>query len=639
MINQELQAELLLNQKNLNIRQEKLLQIQVERETIQYQLLENKHKLSLFNNRGIKQNLIKILKKRLIELKKVDSQVKSNDSDYQIWLNDNFPKESDFKKMAKSLHSLKYQPVISAIMPVFNPPKLYLQEAIESVLNQVYPYWELCIADDASTKSETIETIKEYAAQDSRIKVVFRQENGHISRASNSALEIATGDFIALLDHDDLLTRDAFYEIALVLNKDPDSDMIYSDEDKVEDNGNLRDPFFKPDWCPDSLLSRMYIGHLVAYRKSLVQEIEGFRVGYEGAQDYDLALRITEKTDKIVHIPKILYHWRVHFESTASSLTTKNYATIAAQKAILEAIHRRNEPGKVIPVVGGHHIVRYEIKDYKLVSIIIPTKDLPNTLDTCLRSIFEKTQYPNYEVILIDNGSVEDKTKELIAQWSAKEPNKFRSYLLDIPFNYPKINNYAAERAKGEYLLFLNNDTEVLTPDWLDAMVEQAQRPSIGAVGALLLYLDSTIQHAGVITGLGEVAGHSHKHYHRNSPGYFSQIQTVNNYSAVTAACLMCRRKVFEAVGGFEEKLAVAFNDVDLCLKIKERGYRNIYLPHVVLYHYESKSRGYEDNLEKQARFLKEIEYMKSKWQTSLTSDPCYSKHLSHKIEDYSIRI
>ena len=639
MIDRELQAQLLSSQQSLNTRQEKLLQIQLERETIQNKLLENKYKLAVFKRKGIKQDLLKLVKKQIIELKKVTSKPKSEDSDYQIWLDTNFPKESDFAPMAKSLQNLDYKPVISVIMPVFNTPKCYLEEAIESVLNQIYPYWELCIADDASTKTETIETIKEYAAQDSRIKVVFRQENGHISRASNSALEIATGDFIALLDHDDLLTRDAFYEIALVLNKDPDSDMIYSDEDKVEDNGNLRDPFFKPDWCPDSLLSRMYIGHLVAYRKSLVQEIEGFRVGYEGAQDYDLALRITEKTDKIVHIPKILYHWRVHFESTASSLTTKNYATIAAQKAILEAIHRRNEPGKVIPVVGGHHIVRYEIKDYKLVSIIIPTKDLPNTLDTCLRSIFEKTQYPNYEVILIDNGSVEDKTKELIAQWSAKEPNKFRSYLLDIPFNYPKINNYAAERAKGEYLLFLNNDTEVLTPDWLDAMVEQAQRPSIGAVGALLLYLDSTIQHAGVITGLGGVAGHSHKHYHRNSPGYFFQIQTVNNYSAVTAACLMCRRKVFEAVGGFEEKLAVAFNDVDLCLKIKERGYRNIYLPHVVLYHYESKSRGYEDNLEKQARFLKEIEYMKSKWQTSLTIDPCYSTHLSHQTEDYSIRI
>jgi len=639
MIDRELQAQLLSNQENLNSRQQKLLQVQSEREKIQYQLLENKHKLLIFNKRGVKQDIIKIFKKQLSEFKKLNILAKSNNSDYQIWLDENSPKDSDYDRMVKSLPSLKYKPVISIIMPVYNTPKFYLEEAIESVLNQIYPYWELCIADDASTKKDAIEIIQKYAALDRRIKVILRKENGHISRASNSALEIATGDFIALLDHDDLLTRDALYEIASALNQNPDTDMIYSDEDKIEDNGNLRDPFFKPDWCPDSLLSRMYVGHLAVYRRTLVREIEGFRVGYEGAQDYDLALRITEKTNKIVHIPKILYHWRVHSNSTASSLSTKDYATIAAQKAITEAIHRRNEPGKVVSVIGGHHIVRYKIKDYKLVSIIIPTKDLADTLDTCLSSIFEKTQYPNYEVILIDNGSVEDKTKELIARWSEKEPNRFRSYLLDIPFNYPKINNYGAERAKGEYLLFLNNDTEILTPDWLDAMVEQAQRPSIGAVGALLLYPDSTIQHAGVITGLGGVAGHSHKHYHRNCPGYFYQIQTVNNYSAVTAACLMCRREVFEEVEGLEEKLAVAFNDVDFCLKIKEKGYRNIYLPHVILYHYESKSRGYEDNPEKQARFSQEIKYMQNKWKTSLTIDSCYSKHLSHKTEDYSIAI
>ncbi len=637
--NREFQAQLSIDQKNLSSRQEILLKTQQEREKRQYQLLESKQKLSIFNRTGIKQDLVKIFKKQLSELKKIDSQVKSKDSDYQIWLDENFPKESDFAKMAQSLESLKYKPIISAIMPVYNPPKFYLETAIESVLNQVYPYWELCIADDASTKPEIFETLQKYAAQDPRIKLILRKENGHISRASNSALEIAKGDFIALLDHDDLLTRDALYEIASALNKAPDTDVFYSDEDKIEDDANLRDPFFKPDWCPDSLLSRMYIGHLVAYRSSLVREIEGFRVGFEGAQDYDLALRITEKTNKIIHIPKILYHWRVHPKSTASSLETKDYATNAAQKAISEAIHRRNEPGKVIPIAGGHHIVRYEIKDYQLVSIIIPTKDLADTLETCLSSIFEKTEYPNYEVILIDNGSVEDKTKELIAKWSKKEPNRFKPFLLDIPFNYSRINNYAVERAEGDYLLFLNNDTEVLTPDWLDGMVEQAQRSSIGAVGSLLLYPDSTIQHAGVITGLGGVAGHSHKHYHRTFPGYFYQIQTVNNYSAVTAACLMCRRQVFEAVGGFEERLAVAFNDVDFCLKIKEQGYRNIYLPHVVLYHYESKSRGYEDNPVKKARFAKEIDYMKNKWKTALTIDPCYSKHLSDKTEDYAIRI
>src|SRR6478672_266445 len=368
----------------------------------------------------------------------------------------------------------------------------------------------------------------------------------------------------------------------------------------------------------------MYTSHLGTYRRSLVNKIGGFRVGYEGSQDYDLVLRITEKTKNIFHIPKILYHWSSHSESTASSLDTKGYATDAAQKAIVDALERRGEPGRVIPVSGGHHLVRYNIQDFKLVSIIIPTRNLGNILNNCLKSIFEKTEYPNYEVLVIDNGSDEPETLEIIKGWKLKEPNRFRCELLNIPFNYSKINNYAVQQTKGEYLLLLNNDTEVLTPDWINAMVEQAQRPSIGAVGALLLYPDRTIQHSGVVR-VGGVAGHSHKHYPYNAHGYFNQIQTVNNYSAVTAACLMCRREVFEAVGGLEETLTVAFNDVDFCLKIGKKGYRNICLPHVVLYHYESKSRGYEDTREKQARFTYEVTYMQRKWKDIIEHDPCYN--------------
>ena len=596
---------------------------------------------------GIRQIIPKIFEKIYLKIKKIRGQaslcldnLQSDDPNYQKWLNNNFPRESDLRNMVRVLQLFNYKPTISVILPVFNPPERYLREAIESVLKQVYPCWELCIADDASTKPYIRDILKEYAAKDKRIKVVFRNENGHISRASNSALEIATGEFIALLDRDDLLTRDALYEVAFVLNMHPETDMIYSDEDKIEDNGKVREPFFKPDWCPDSFLSRMYTAHLGVYRRSLVNEIGGFRVGYEGSQDYDLVLRLTEKTEKIFHIPKILYHWRIHSDSTASSLTNKIYATDAAQKALSEAIHRRGEPGKVIPTPGGHHIVRYKISDFNLISIIIPTKDLANVLDNCLFSIFEKTQYPNYEVIVIDNGSTKAATQVVINKWKNQEPDRFKCEQLNIPFNYSKINNYAVNLARGEYLLFLNNDTEVLTPDWLDAMVEQAQRACIGAVGALLLYPDDkTIQHAGLVLGIVGVAGHSHKYHDYQAPGYFYQIKTVNNYSAVTAACLMCRRKVFEAVGGFEEELAVAFNDVDLCLKIKDKGYRNIYLPHVVLYHYESKSRGYEDNPEKQARFSKEIDYIQRKWKNLLISDPCYSRNLTDKREDYSIRI
>jgi glycosyltransferase involved in cell wall biosynthesis/SAM-dependent methyltransferase len=565
----------------------------------------------------------------------------SNDINYQNWLNKHYPTQATLQKMAEMVEVLAYKPVISIVMPVYNTSEYFLREAIESVLNQVYPYWELCIADDASSDKQVQEILKDYSAKDSRIKVVFRTQNGHISRCSNSALEIATGEFIALLDHDDLLTPDALYEVALLLNKHPQADMIYSDEDKIDEFGKLQSPYFKPDWCPDSFLSRMYTCHLGTYRRELVNTIGGFREGYEGSQDYDLVLRFTEKTTNIFHIPKILYHWRIHSNSCSSEVNIKPYAVVAAEKALTDALARRGEPGRIIPAGKclGHHIVRYTIADYKLVSIIIPTRDLGEILDKCLTSIFEKTIYPNYEVILIDNGSQEEKTAKIIAKWQVKEEKRFQCYRLDIPFNYSKINNYAVQQAKGDYLLFLNNDIEVITPDWVDGMVEQAQRSSIGAVGALLLYPDNTVQHAGVVMGIGGIAGHSHKYYADDKPGYFHQLLTVNNYSAVTAACLMCRRQIFEAIGGFEEQLKIAFNDVDLCLRILEKGYKNIYLPHVVLYHYESKSRGYEDTPEKQARFRQEIEYMYMKWQKYIDYDPCYNINLTRQHEDYSISI
>lgn len=565
----------------------------------------------------------------------------SDDINYQKWLNINYPTSVRLKKMADAVETFSYKPTIGIIMPVFNTPEHFLREAIESVLKQVYPYWELCIADDSSPETWIRKVLEEYSAKDSRIKVVFRTENGHISRCSNSALEIATGEFIALLDHDDLLTPDALYEVALLLNKHPQADMIYSDEDKIDESGKLRDPFFKPDWCPDSFLSRNYTCHFGTYRREIVNKIGGFRSGYEGSQDYDLILRFTEKTNNIFHIPKILYHWRIHPESCSSETNAKPYAAIAAEKALTDALERRNEIGRVTEAASliGHYIIRYKISDYKLVSIIIPTRDLGEILDKCLKSIFEKTVYPNYEVVLIDNGSEEQKTLDIIAKWEQQEPKRFRSYRYDIPFNYSKINNYGVEQAKGDYLLFLNNDIEVITPDWIDAMVEQAQRNSIGTVGTLLLYPDNTIQHAGVVLGIGGVAGHSHKNFPANSPGYFDQILTVNNYSAVTGACLMCRRETFETVGGFEEELTVAFNDIDLCLKFLERGYKNIYLPHAMLYHHESKSRGYENTPEKRARFSKEIGFMQNKWKEIIENDPCYNPHLSRNHEDYGIRV
>ncbi|NEP59972.1 MAG: glycosyltransferase [Symploca sp. SIO2G7] len=606
-----------------------------------------KHLLAVVKTKGLRYAIAKILKKisqklegEVPAVEPLPETHQSDDINYQQWLNNNYPRQADLCQMAQTVEIFSYQPIISVIMPVFNPPAAFLKEAIESVLAQVYPYWELCIADDSSTNNYVRPILEEYMGKDKRIKVLWREENGHISQASNSALELATGEFVALLDHDDLLSQDALYEIVLLLNKHPHADMIYSDEDKIQDDGRFREPFFKPDWCPDSFLSRMYTAHLGTYRRVLVTEIGGFRVGYEGSQDYDLVLRLTEKTDNIFHIPKILYHWRSHAASTASNLESKSYATDAAKKALADALQRRGESSaRVIYLSCGHHIVRYEVKEFKKVSIIIPTKNLGNILNNCLQSVFAKTQYPNYEVLLIDNGSTEARTHQVIQNWQSKEPDRFSYKLLDIPFNFSKINNYAVEHCQGEYLLFLNNDTEVVTPDWLEAMVEQAQRPSIGAVGAMLLYPDKTVQHAGVVGGIGGVAGHSHKYYTSDSPGYFGQLQTINNYSAVTAACLMCRRNVFEEVGGFEEELTIAFNDIDFCFKIFEKGYRNIYLPHVVLYHYESKSRGYEDTVEKQTRFGQEIQYMQNKWQNILQYDPCYSLNLTNKTEDFSLRL
>lgn len=559
---------------------------------------------------------------------------------YERWRKQNEPRPTDYRRMRETVTLLAYKPLISVIVPVYNTPELFLREALDSVLNQIYPHWELCIADDASPDPHVREILEEYAAKDQRIKVVFRAENGHIAHSSNSALEQATGEFVALLDHDDALRPEALYEVAFFLNQHPEADMIYSDEDKLDVAGNRCDPFFKPEWCPDSFLTRMYTCHLGVYRRALVEQIGGFRAGYEGSQDYDLVLRLTEATDRIFHIPKVLYHWRVHESSTASSSDAKLYAYEAAKKALSEALERRGELGTVedVPDYLGFYYVRYKITKPGKVSIIIPTRDLGETVDQCLASIFTKSSYPDYEVILIDNGSVEPYTQQVIDYWRTQEPQRFQCYRYDIPFNFSKINNYGAACATGDYLLFLNNDTEVITSDWLEAMVEQAQRPSIGAVGALLLFPDDRVQHAGVVVGIGPFAGHAFVHSPLSSPGYFGQLLSTTNYSAVTGACLMCRREVFEAVGGFEEKLAVALNDIDLCLKMREQGYYNIYTPHAMLYHYESKSRGYEDSPEKQERYERESEYARQKWSQVFQHDPCYSPNLTRACCDYGIR-
>jgi GT2 family glycosyltransferase len=541
--------------------------------------------------------------------------------------------------MRDLLPLLAQRPTFSILMPVYETPEKYLRAAIESVQLQAYPDWELCIADDASQKQHVREVLEEYAADDPRIKIVYRETNGHIAEASNSALAIATGNFIALLDHDDLLAAEALFENALVINRHPDVDLIYSDEDKIDEHDRRRDPYFKPDWSPDSLLSRNYVSHLGVYRRSLVEEVGGFRTGFEGSQDYDLVLRVTERTNRIEHIPRVLYHWRIHSESTAFSRKQKGYAYDAAERAISEALERRGEPGRVegLELLPGTYTVRYELRDAGRVSIVVPTRDHGEDVDRCLRSVFERSTYQNIEVVLLDNGSTDRDSLRVFGAWVEREPARVKLVTHDVPFNFSNVNNYAVRHASGSYLLFLNNDTEVITPDWIEAMVEQAQRPSIGAVGAKLLYADGTVQHGGVIIGLGSVAGHSHKYFRGDAPGYFGTLQTVNNFSAVTGACLMVRRAVFDEIGGFDERLAIAFNDVDLCLRIQAAGYCNVYLPHVELYHYESKSRGHENTPEKMERFLREQLYMRERWKTAEIADPHYNRNLTLMREDYAI--
>jgi GT2 family glycosyltransferase len=558
---------------------------------------------------------------------------------YERWMAEHRVRPSDVRKMRAMLPVLALRPTFSVLMPVYETPEEFLREAIESVLGQAYPHWELCISDDASPSPHVREILEEYARDDDRIKLVFRETNGHIAANSNSALALASGEFVALLDHDDLLSVDALFENALAVNARPDVDVIYSDEDKVDEDGRRRDPYFKPDWSPESLLARNYVSHLGVYRRTLLEELGGFRLGFEGSQDYDLILRATEQTDRVAHVPRVLYHWRSHSASTAETREQKGYAYDAAVRALEEALQRRGEPARVQTHddTPGIYTIRYAIRAPGRVSVIVPTRDHGEDVELCLRGLFERSTYQDLEVILLDNGSTDQASLRTFGRWLEREPQRVKLIPYDVPFNFSRINNHAVTHATGAYLLFLNNDTEAIAPDWIEAMVEQAQRPAIGAVGAKLLYDDGTVQHGGVIVGLGGVAGHSHKHYPGDAPGYFYTLQTTTNYSAVTAACLMVRRDVFDEVGGFDEQLAIAFNDVDLCLRIQAAGYRNVYLPHAVLYHHESKSRGYEDTPEKMARFLAEQRLMRERWRTGEADDPHYNPNLTLVTEDYAI--
>lgn len=551
---------------------------------------------------------------------------------YGRWRLLNMPRPIDLRDYAARVGDLSYQPTISVLVPVYNTRPEFLEAALRSVVAQVYPHWELCIADDASTDPAIRGLLARFAAADRRVKVRYRHANGHISAATNSALELATGDFCAFVDHDDLLTPDALFQNVVALNRQPDLDLLYSDEDHIDEKDGPHNPQFKPDWSPDRLLACNYISHLAVIRTALLRELGGLRVGFEGAQDHDLLLRLSERTQRIHHIPRVLYHWRSHAGSTACSISAKGYSRHAASAAVREALARRGQRGTVQPChpTAPYFLVRYDIVRPGRVSILVPTRNQAKVLDTCLTSIFASTDYADFEVLAVDNGSDEPKVQRLLARYRRQERQRFRVLSRPGPFNFSRLINAGAAEASGDYLVLLNNDTEIIHRDWLSALVEQAQRPQMGCVGAQLLFPDYTIQHAGVVVGQAGVAEHVGRGYLPHDPGTFDLLEIIHNYSAVTAACLMVRREVFEQAGGFDEAFAVEFNDVDFCLRVREAGYHNVYLPHVRLYHHESLTRGHPlASAESARRHEREIELFKSRWPAYLSGDPSWSRHLN----------
>jgi GT2 family glycosyltransferase len=538
--------------------------------------------------------------------------------------------EKDQQTIRDHVSLLVNRPLISVIIPTYNPPEVWLQRAIESVREQLYPHWELCIADDASTNSGVREILEKYTRLDQRIRVIFREINGHISAASNTALGMAAGDFVALLDHDDELPKHALYMVAVALNASPHVDLIYSDEDKIDESGRRFGPYFKPDWNPALFTAQNMVSHLGVYRTSLARSLGGFREGYEGAQDWDLALRFSEATSPshILHIPHVLYHWRAITGSTATRSTEKPYAIRAAEKALHEHLERTGRNGVISKTAGGHFRIQYKTPNPPLVSILIPTRNGLSLLRRCIESVQEKTQYSNYEILIVDNQSDEPEMLAYLNQIAADGTARILKY--DRPFNYSALNNFAVKAARGSYLCLMNNDIEVITEDWLDEMLSQAAQPDIGAVGSKLYYPNDTIQHAGVIVGMGGVAGHPYSRVARNSSGYMTRLLLVQNVSAVTAACLVVRKSIYEEVGGLDERnLAVTFNDVDFCLRLQEHGYRNLWTPYAELYHHESATRGLENTPEKLSRFHREVAYMRARWGPLLSCDPAYNPNLT----------
>ena len=587
---------------------------------------------------------------------------------YEPWFEYYKASPEELEKQKKQEKKFSYRPVISIVVPTYQTPEHYLVEMLESVYAQSYSNWQLCIAD-ASPSEDVKKTVEAFIQEKQETRIIYQhlKKNLGIAENTNAGLEIATGEWIGLLDHDDLLAPEALFEMVAKMNQDAEFEMLYSDEDKIteEKKGAWKhsQPHFKPDFSIDLLRSNNYITHFLCVKRSILEQAGGFRREFDGAQDYDFILRCAEKAKKVGHVPKVLYHWRVHRSSTSDNPMSKKYAYDAGQRAIEEHLERVGQKGVVSQrKFFGFYRVKYQVQGNPLISILIPNKDQADVLKRCIQSI-EKSSYQNYEVIIIENNSTQpetfqyysdlcgmkyqpetdsgqcSETEKISCEGKLSGEQSIKVVTWQGGFNYSAINNFGASFAAGEYLILLNNDIELITKDWMEEMLGNCQRPEVGIVGARLYYPDNTIQHAGIVVGIDGIAANMFPGMKREREGYMHRAATQLNYSAVTAACMMIEKKVFDEVGGLEEKLTVAFNDLDLCLRVGAAGYLVVYNPSVEAYHYESKSRGKEDTKEKVRRFGDEIEFIRTRWITLLKKgDPYYNPNFSLKKCNYALK-
>jgi O-antigen biosynthesis protein len=560
------------------------------------------------------------------------------DADYAAWAARVEPDAAALRRLCRAAPA--EGPRISVIMPVHAPRPGHLQEAIASVQAQSYPHWQLCICNDASADPAVVDALDRAAAADTRIRVVHRVRNGGIAAASADAAALAGGSYLAFLDQDDRLPPWALHCVVTALQHHPDAELLYGDEDKFDERGRRFAPHFKPAFDPVLLHAINYIGHLLVVRRSLFDEIGGFRAGFDGAQDYDLVLRCANRTpaDRIVHIPAVLYHWRAHAGSTARRTLDKPYAHAAGVAALGDLLGGHSDACVVDgPFPTSYRVRRSLPEPAPRVSVLIPTRDGGAHLQRCLDSLLGRGRYPHLEVIVLDNQSRERRTLALLRR-VGRDPD-VRVLQYDHPFNYSAINNFGAAQAQGDVLVLLNDDVVVRTPDWIEVMLGALLQADVGVVGAKLHYPDGRVQHGGVVLGIGGVAGHAHKYFPRRHPGYFGRLVLPQTVSAVTGACLMVRRETYMALGGLDqEHLPIAFNDVDFCLRVRAAGLRCVWAPDAVLTHYESVSRGAEDTPAKRRRFEREAAYMRRRWGALLRDDPCYSPYLTRRREDFSLR-